>query len=94
VYAWIYRWEFMSTDHDIGYGWSRKQEDGQREIEVVPLTRRKSHIIPESGAYICESPGEYVLKFDNSFSWVRSKEVFYSVKVIPPESGLSENTAS
>ena len=26
-----------------------------------------------------------VLKFDNSFSWVRSKEVFYSVKVIPPE---------
>jgi hypothetical protein len=88
----ILKWEFMSTDHDIGYGWSRKQEEGEKE--VVPLTRGKSHIIPESGAYICESPGEYVLKFDNSFSWVRSKEVFYSVKVIPPESGLSENTAS
>ena len=25
----------MSTDHDIGYGWTHKQEDGEREIEVV-----------------------------------------------------------
>ena len=25
-----------------------------------------------------------VLKFDNSFSWTRSKEVLYSIKVILP----------
>ena len=25
----------MSTDHDIGYGWTHKQEDGERETEVV-----------------------------------------------------------
>lgn len=25
-----------------------------------------------------------VLKFDNSYSWTRAKEVFYSVKVLPP----------
>ena len=25
-----------------------------------------------------------VLKFDNSYSWARSKEVFYTVKVLPP----------
>ena len=25
-----------------------------------------------------------VLKFDNSYSWTRSKEIFYSVKVLPP----------
>lgn len=33
-----------------------------------------------------------LLKFDNTYSWVRSKEVFYSVKVVPPESELSEAT--
>ena len=27
-----YRWEFMSTDHDVGYGWSRKQEEGEKEV--------------------------------------------------------------
>ena len=26
------------------------------------------------------------LKFDNSYSWTRSKELFYSVKVLPPDS--------
>ena len=33
-----------------------------------------------------------VLKFDNSYSLIRSKEVFYSVKVMPPGSELSETT--
>lgn len=26
-----------------------------------------------------------ILKFDNSYSWARSKEVFYSVKLLPPD---------
>ena len=30
-----------------------------------------------------------MLKFDNTYSWVHSKEVFYSVKVVPP---VSETT--
>ena len=25
-----------------------------------------------------------ILKFDNSYSWARSKEVFYTVKLLPP----------
>ena len=25
------------------------------------------------------------LKFDNTYSWTRSKELFYSVKVLPPD---------
>ena len=33
-----------------------------------------------------------MLKFDNSYSWTRSKEVFYSVKMVPPESELTETT--
>ena len=26
-----------------------------------------------------------MLKFDNSYSWARSKEVFYSVELLPPD---------
>ena len=79
----------------------------------MPVQRTKSHIIPESGVHVCESPGDCkfsrksvlerkflpvppllldVLKFENSYSWTRSKEIFYSVKVLPPESELSEAT--
>ena len=25
----------MSTDHDIGYGWYRKSEDGKTHVELV-----------------------------------------------------------
>ena len=29
------------------------------------------------------------MKFDNSYSWTRSKEVFYSVKLLPPDTELN-----
>ena len=29
-----------------------------------------------------------VLKFDNSYSWARSKEVFYSVKILAPDTDI------
>ena len=34
------------------------------------------------------SPSSDVLKFDNSYSLIRSKEVFYSVKVMPPDTDI------
>ena len=76
----------------------------------VPVKRKESHIIPESGVHVCKCPGDCewyikiwqwfyfclfsplildfldVLKFDNTYSWTRSKEVLYSVKMLPPES--------
>ena len=32
------RWDFMSTDHDISYGWYLKSEDGKKDVEVVHST--------------------------------------------------------
>ena len=32
-----------------------------------------------------------VLRFDNTYSWTRSKELFYTVRVLPPDTELSEN---
>lgn len=34
--------------------------------------------------FICYTFFPDVLKFDNSYSWTRSKEVFYAVKVLSP----------
>ena len=30
-----------------------------------------------------------VLKFDNSYSWTRAKEVLYAVKILPPNSEIT-----
>ena len=37
-----------------------------------------------------------VFKFDNSYSWTRAKEVYYSIKVLPPhvESEMLGHTLS
>lgn len=31
------------------------------------------------------------MKFDNSHSWTHSKEVFYSIKLLPPDSDKSDD---
>ena len=35
-----------------------------------------------------------VLKFDNTYSWTRSKEVFFSIKVLPPNVEPEESPAA
>ena len=34
------RWDFMSTDHDIGYGWYLKSRGGRGSVEVVSFIGR------------------------------------------------------
>ena len=31
-----------------------------------------------------------VLRFDNTYSWTRSKELFYSVRVLPPDTEICD----
>ncbi|KAL5478140.1 hypothetical protein EMCRGX_G025029 [Ephydatia muelleri] len=93
----VIRWEFITNDHDISFGWYQKSGAKRRRFlppttemsEVVPMKRRNSHIVPESGVLLCSTAGIYVMKFDNSYSWTRSKEVFYSIKLLPPDTELS-----
>lgn len=40
------------------------------------------------------SPFADVLKFDNTYSWTRSKEVFFSIKVLPPNVVPEESPAA
>ena len=34
------------------------------------------------------------MRFDNSYSWTRSKKVFYSVKLLPPDNAESEGVGT
>ncbi|KAH9383778.1 hypothetical protein HPB48_025548 [Haemaphysalis longicornis] len=87
----ILRWEFQTENYDIGFGVffmpdSNGAVDGGGDgmQELVAMQRVNCHLVPEDGMLVCNTPGKYVLKFDNSFSWYRSKKLLYHYQVLPP----------
>ncbi|GFS98173.1 SEC14-like protein 2 [Nephila pilipes] len=80
----IIEWEFETKTRDIGFGLFYKEMDGDEErvVELVALQRLETEDFSETGMYKCEKVGEYVILFDNSYSWLRSKEVFYRVNIV------------
>lgn len=80
------RWQFMTENHDIGFGvvYKTSAEVHVKEEIVVPVARLNSHIVPETGSLSCSKPGLYVVRFDNTHSWSRSKKLFYQIDVLPP----------
>jgi hypothetical protein len=92
------RWEFITTDYDIGFGIFYKDTDTKKRVhkgsmrELIASERKTSHLIPQNGILVCETEGIYVLRFDNTYSWARTKEVKYSVTVLPPDTELVDHT--
>nr|XP_022342458.1 retinal-binding protein-like isoform X1 [Crassostrea virginica] len=76
----ILKWEFKTEDHDIGFGVFYQSLKGN--VPVVETSRVNSHVVAEDGSCVCEEPGIYKLCFDNSFSWTRSKTVYYNAEVL------------
>ncbi|XP_068239493.1 SEC14-like protein 2 [Palaemon carinicauda] len=74
------KWEFRTEDYDIGFGVTRKVKKGEEEI-LVPMQRVNSQLVTEEGCLTCMEPGTYVITFDNEFSYVRSKKIWYTVYV-------------
>ncbi|KAI0242968.1 Retinal-binding protein [Lamellibrachia satsuma] len=79
----LLRFEFLSADYDIRFGITYKTDSGSDDI--MPLARVDSHIVPEDGSVTCSKSGTYVVVFDNSYSWTRSKTLSYNIDVLPPE---------
>lgn len=91
----ILRWEFQTENYDIGFGVffvpdpngtvNGGGDGGGGDMqELVAMQRVNCHLVPEDGMLVCNAPGKYVLKFDNSFSWYRSKKLLYHYQVLPP----------
>lgn len=75
------RWQFYSEEGDIGFGIFKR--DGGAKSVVVPKDRVDCHMAPEEGEIDTE-PGRYVVEFDNSYSYLRSKNIWYSITVDRP----------
>ena len=83
-------WEFATQNYDIGFGasfeWEEEGtgENGAPELKVrrepiLPILRRSSHEKVITGSHAFPRGGTYLLMFDNSFSLLRSKTVYYRV---------------
>ncbi|KAM4635020.1 SEC14-like protein 2 isoform 2-T2 [Polymixia lowei] len=93
----LLRWQFASDGADIGFGvYRRTQEGGSQKdmLQILPSERYNSHLVPEDSSLTCPEPGLYVLRFDNSYSLLQSKKVSYTVEVLPPLDGQTQNPQS
>ncbi|KAK3599065.1 hypothetical protein CHS0354_024391 [Potamilus streckersoni] len=85
----ILRWEFKTENHDMGFGIFRRTADSRQkagEMEVIKSTERvNSHLVPEDGTITCKEVGTYVVRFDNTFSIIRSKKVSYLIEILEPD---------
>lgn len=85
----VLSWQFFTEGYDVGFGVYRQIEEGLHTgalEEVVPLERVTSHIYPGDGSVVCKTVGTYIIRFDNTYSWTRSKKVSYCVDVMAPDS--------
>ncbi|XP_060563024.1 retinal-binding protein-like isoform X2 [Ruditapes philippinarum] len=76
----ILRWEFKTEDYDIGFGVNFRK-NGVTSV-ILPMKRVNSQHVAEDGSITCKETGTYLLYFDNSFSWTRSKNIYYIGEVI------------
>ena len=86
----ILHWHFRTEEHDIGFGVFHRS-DGQingKLNEIIAVDKRESHLMPEDGFYTCNENGVYVVKFDNSYSWTKSKKLHYQIGLTPSSEGL------
>ncbi|XP_063769455.1 SEC14-like protein 2 isoform X2 [Pseudophryne corroboree] len=91
----VLRWQFQSDGADIGFGVFRKTKAGERQkagdmIEVLPNERYNAHMVPEDGSLTCADPGTYVLRFDNTYSFIHAKKIGYTVEVLLPDRSSEE----
>ncbi|XP_019881886.1 SEC14-like protein 2 [Aethina tumida] len=81
------RWDFKTEGHDIRFGVTLKDADGNTS-PAIHHRRVASHQIAESGVLACQAPATYTVTFDNSYSLLRSKKITYCVYVTPPLSKM------
>jgi len=82
----ILKWEFRVEGHDIKFGVTCQDLDGT-ESTPVPVRKIDSHQSYETGVITCPTPATYNVIFDNSYSYIRSKKLHYSITMESPLTG-------
>ncbi|GIX71641.1 SEC14-like protein 2 [Caerostris extrusa] len=78
-------WEFETKTKDIGFVIYFKGQPESLPVELIPKQRIDTCYEPEKGLFRCEKPGKYVVVFDNSYSWMYPKEIYYRARIISPK---------
>eukprot|EP01125_Pyxidicula_operculata_P004900 TRINITY_DN1813_c0_g1_i1.p1 TRINITY_DN1813_c0_g1~~TRINITY_DN1813_c0_g1_i1.p1 ORF type:complete len:215 (+),score=50.31 TRINITY_DN1813_c0_g1_i1:729-1373(+) len=73
----IIAWEFMVESNDIGFG-VYYLENGKKVEKIAVQTFNSKEKV--EGSLEVQVSGKYILKWDNSYSWVKSKKVFIVVQ--------------
>ncbi|XP_069136588.1 SEC14-like protein 2 [Argopecten irradians] len=83
------RWQFITEGYDLGFGVYKRTKDSRQKAhemeEVIPSKRVDCHMFPEDGSVIIQDPGTYVVRFDNTYSWTRSKKIYYIIEMLEPD---------
>ena len=82
-------YQFVTSDFDIEFSIILRKtlgdvdaadsKDTGRET-ILAVSRKQSHIMMEEGTVECNKPGTYIFIFNNSYSWLRDKKLFYNIK--------------
>lgn len=85
----VIRWQFTTEGFDLGFGVYKRTKDGKQHAAkmtpVVHTMRVDSHLVPEDGSVAVKEAGTYVVRFDNTYSYFRSKKISYLIEVLEPE---------
>ncbi|EFX85553.1 hypothetical protein DAPPUDRAFT_222572 [Daphnia pulex] len=75
----ILKWDFYTEEGDLAFAVYRKKDD--ELIPIVSHDRIDCDVSPEEGEIRCDYTGVYVVEFDNSYSYFRSKKIWFSITV-------------
>ncbi|XP_041456909.1 SEC14-like protein 2 [Lytechinus variegatus] len=86
----LINYEFRTQDSDIAFGIKFIGEDGTKTA-IIESQRLNCHRVPEMGSIDLKDPGTYVVKFDNSYSWTKSKKLHYWIELLEPDGKIEED---
>jgi len=82
-------WTFKSEGGDVAFRvFSRRSLDsGFQEVDIINKARVQSHKEIQCGHIFCHQDTVYIVEFDNSYSMMRSKNLFYQcdLEIIPQD---------
>ena len=81
-------WSFTMKEYNCGFGVA-KSKDMNIESFIIP----KEVYEPNKevkGSVVIENPQTVYLLWDNSFSWIRSKTVVYSISIEQPQDPIED----
>ncbi|XP_055931750.1 SEC14-like protein 2 isoform X2 [Argiope bruennichi] len=85
----VIEWEFEIQYRDIEFGLYFQDRAGNR-FPIIPVKKVDEEEFTETGTYRADKAGTYIFVFNNSYSWMRSKDIIYRIVVRNLEDNLSD----